>query len=859
MQKCSTKDLIANSPVHVQIYNVDTGEVEERNMDIEKLIERLDEIVEKYLKIGKYSVLGEFFNGIIWTFRVSTAATDGIRLYFNPLFANNLLSLAGPDALNKQKELMKQGAKPSVIKETLLFESSKYFLFVIIHECYHQLYRHIESSKYKEETRVGGPAIQRLANISMDDEINRDIEIQFPEFAGATKASDGCIEAEKYPIEIWSEIFDDKFKSGETVIPPPPINPPQGPGNGGNDDDDDDDSDTVHKVAPQDYADGWAQAIADIKSGKVDPHKFKPLPVNKNNFDHEVLGYVSGTTEFFIDNAIEMMLAFNQDEWNQGYNDCIAKALQSGGGSSGGQQGIKTTFDNLDEPPKVNPQNGGGSGKGGDGKSSDNNQQSGDKSGNDKKQNGKSGKNQNGNDSDNGSNSSGNQQSGESENDSKQNGNSGNSQGGSDSDSGQEQQGNQKGGAGKGGQNNQQQQNQDRSQGGSGSGSEDGNKQNGKQNGQDGDGAGEEQDGSDGSSSQNGQQQSQSQGNNGQQQSQGQQGGKKMNQRSELGDGENGSRSNEEGNSGDSVYQVSLGSKWGVGDLISKSEGQKISEEEGQPFTEEEENMSPEEHAKQVIKHNESKIKDIGKGTMCPMDRKLAKINEILSPSVVNWKNLLSKLFKNAGIKEQPIMKIKKSRFGIERADRYELVNPKKDVERTRNSADVFYLVDASGSIGKRELYRTFSEVIALESRSDMNIKKSAFTYFADDFDENRIRVWYKEDSKKKKMELIQYVDGLDVGGGTEIAGSVVHVTKLKRQFYSPNNPKTLIIVFTDGVDYSFDKLKTLPERIIKNLVFIIMNKPGDGWGFDDIIPRLLSAGVVEKNIVCIDISKDLY
>ena len=125
MQKCSTKDLIANSPVTVQIYNVDTGKVEERKMNVDKLIERLDEIVEKYLKIGKYSVLGEFFNGIVWTFRVSTAATDGIRLYFNPLFANNLLSLAGPDALNKQKELTKQGAKPSVIKETWMFESSK--------------------------------------------------------------------------------------------------------------------------------------------------------------------------------------------------------------------------------------------------------------------------------------------------------------------------------------------------------------------------------------------------------------------------------------------------------------------------------------------------------------------------------------------------------------------------------------------------------------------------------------------------------------------------------------------------------------------------------------------------------------
>lgn len=803
MQKCSTKDLIANGPVTIQIYNVDTGEVEVRNnMDMGKVLDRLEEMVERYLKIGKYSVLGEFFNGIIWTFRVGTAATDGIRLYFNPLFANKLVSLGGADALNKKDELKKRGANPSVINETFWFETCKYFLFIVIHECYHQLYRHVEFAKYKEETRVGGPAIQRLANISMDDEINRDIEIQFPEFAGATKATEGWLEAEKYPIEIWPEIFDDKFKNGETVIPPPPIDPPQGPGNGGNDDDDDD-SDTVHKVAPKDYAAGWAQAIADIKSGKVDPHKFKPLPVNKNNFDHEVLGYVNGTTEFFIDNAIEMMLAFNQDEWNQGYNDCIAKALQSGGGSSGGQQGIKTIFDNLDEPPKVNPQNGGDSG-----------------------------------------------------NDKKQNGNSGNSQGGNSSDSGQDQQGNQKGGAGKGGQSGQQQQNQDGSQGGAGS--EDGKKQNGKQSEQDDDENGENQDSSVGSSSQNGQQQSKRQENNRQQITQGHQGGKKMNQRSELGDGKNGSRSNEEGNSGDSVYQVSVGSKWGIGDLISKSEGQKISEEEGQPFTEEEENTSPEEHARQVIKHNESKIKEIGKGTMCPMERKLAKINEILSPSIVNWKSLLSRLFRNAGIKEQPIMKMKKSRFGIERLDRYELVNPKKDIERKRNSADVFYLVDSSGSIGRRELYRAFSEVIALESRSDMNIKKSAFTYFALDINENRIRVWYKDDSKKKKMELIQYVDNLDVGGGTDIAGSVVHVTKLKRQFYSPNNPKTLIIVFTDGVDYNFDKLKTLPERITRNLIFIIMNTPGDGWGFNTVIPKLLAAGVVEKNIVCIDISKDL-
>ena len=80
MQKCSTKDLIANGPVTIHIYNVDTGEVEVRNnMDMGKVLERLEEMVERYLKIGKYSVLGEFFNGIIWTFRVGTAAIEETR------------------------------------------------------------------------------------------------------------------------------------------------------------------------------------------------------------------------------------------------------------------------------------------------------------------------------------------------------------------------------------------------------------------------------------------------------------------------------------------------------------------------------------------------------------------------------------------------------------------------------------------------------------------------------------------------------------------------------------------------------------------------------------------------------------
>jgi hypothetical protein len=309
---------------------------------------------------------------------------------------------------------------------------------------------------------------------------------------------------------------------------------------------------------------------------------------------------------------------------------------------------------------------------------------------------------------------------------------------------------------------------------------------------------------------------------------------------------------------GDQAVNVNVGDRWGGSDIISKEDGMAISEAEGEPFTTDEINQTPEQHAKAVINKNEKAIKDIGKGTSMPMDRKLARINEILSPSVVNWKNLLAKLFKNAGVKEEEQFKMKKSRMGggFSRADRYEKVNPRNDILPSKNSADVFYLIDNSSSISERDLYRTFSEVLALECRKDMNIRKSALTYFSDDIDESKIRVWYKEDSKKKKMELME--QNGDVCGGTQIAKSVVHVTQLKKQFYSRNNPRTLIIVFTDAVDYDWKGIEQLPEDIKRRLIFIVLNGPGSGWGFDTVIPNILNAGISDKNIVPIDVTQDL-
>ena len=326
----------------------------------------------------------------------------------------------------------------------------------------------------------------------------------------------------------------------------------------------------------------------------------------------------------------------------------------------------------------------------------------------------------------------------------------------------------------------------------------------------------------------------------------------------EMDSTQNGSKANNVGQEGDQVWKVSVGKKWGQDDLISKEEGMKISEEEGNPYTSEEYNQTPEEHARQVIEHHDQEIRNIGKGTNASMDRKMDKINEILAPPVINWKTLLYKLFKNAGVKQEEDWKMKKSRFGggFVRPDRFEKITPKKREELSKNSADIFYLIDSSGSISKRDLYRAFSEIIALETRDEMNIRKSALTYFACDFDENRIRVWFRDDTKKKKMELVQYEDGKDVGGGTEIAKSVVHVTKLPKKFYSRANPRTLIIVFTDGEDYEWEPIKNLPEDIKKRTVFVILNKQDR---FESIVKNILACGILEKYVVCVDTVSDLH
>ena len=146
-------------------------------------------------------IISRFQKPLLWTLSpdLSTAACDGIRIVFNPVFAQKLLSMG---AANFKKNRDPKKVQSSSEKNIAV---AKFFLYVLMHEAYHSLYRHIEAAEMKEETSEGKNHL--LSNIAMDAEINRDIENQFMQFAGCTNALDGVFDP-RFPNETWSEIFD---------------------------------------------------------------------------------------------------------------------------------------------------------------------------------------------------------------------------------------------------------------------------------------------------------------------------------------------------------------------------------------------------------------------------------------------------------------------------------------------------------------------------------------------------------------------------------------------------------------------------------------------------------------------------
>lgn len=160
-------------------------------------------------------ILGRFNKPILWSFNIDTAASDGVRIAFNPIFAEQLLY----KGKSQVKDMLAQGKRMS--SNDRVITMARLVLYVICHEAYHQIYRHREQAERKTETQGGKN--HQLANIAMDAEINRDLEKQIPKyFAGATAECEGIFD-DRFRMEPWQLIFDAYFYN-KVSTPNQPIN-----------------------------------------------------------------------------------------------------------------------------------------------------------------------------------------------------------------------------------------------------------------------------------------------------------------------------------------------------------------------------------------------------------------------------------------------------------------------------------------------------------------------------------------------------------------------------------------------------------------------------------------------------------
>ena len=209
-------------PVKVKITDAITGEQTEEEIvpaQIAAFCEMAKTEASMTRELGP--ILGRFNKPILWSFNIDTAASDGVRIAFNPIFAEQLLYKGKAQVRKLIDDSKKNNKSLNLSNADRIIKMARLVLYVICHEAYHQIYRHREQAERKKETQGGQN--HQLANIAMDAEINRDIEKQIPKyFAGATEECDGIFD-DRFRMEPWDIIFD-AYYSGEVSIPPMPIN-----------------------------------------------------------------------------------------------------------------------------------------------------------------------------------------------------------------------------------------------------------------------------------------------------------------------------------------------------------------------------------------------------------------------------------------------------------------------------------------------------------------------------------------------------------------------------------------------------------------------------------------------------------
>lgn len=184
------------------------------------IAQMVDSFIQELFMNPQTQIVASYYpKKIIWTTELDAiAATDGIRIFMNPVYVDSLVNreIGRIKDLKKQRktEIANNGSSDIIIPSM-----GAAIQFIYIHEAYHQIYRHLDRERLKKETsEMNNTAIHEMANIAQDVEINRDIEGQFSQYAGITKQIGGMWD-ERFPHEMWEDIFD-AYTSGKY---PPPI------------------------------------------------------------------------------------------------------------------------------------------------------------------------------------------------------------------------------------------------------------------------------------------------------------------------------------------------------------------------------------------------------------------------------------------------------------------------------------------------------------------------------------------------------------------------------------------------------------------------------------------------------------
>lgn len=160
---------------------------------------------------GLRDVLSYWKYPIVWSFECQTACTDGVRIAFNPFFYNDIKQKAVGAYMQTHKN--GPGADKQEQRKAQFFEMLP-FLFVVVHEAYHQIYLHIARERiasFVPKTQEG----HMNANYSQDAEINRDITLyHFKVLKKGFDIIQGVDEADQFKFEDWEDIYK-AFASGE--------------------------------------------------------------------------------------------------------------------------------------------------------------------------------------------------------------------------------------------------------------------------------------------------------------------------------------------------------------------------------------------------------------------------------------------------------------------------------------------------------------------------------------------------------------------------------------------------------------------------------------------------------------------